>query len=56
MGRPKNIDNKNQINLTIDYNLNSELEDYISKIGITKTKYIEYVLKKHKDKNENKFG
>jgi hypothetical protein len=50
MGRPKKLDinKKTKLSVTIDSDLNMELEKYLTKNNLSKSEYIEYLIKKNK--------
>jgi len=48
MSRPKTEKKKKSISLSIDIELNNELEKYLEKQKLSKSEYIEYLIKKDK--------
>lgn len=48
IGRPKIKDKKISISLTIDKELNEKLEEYLIQNKLSKSEYIEYLIKKDK--------
>ena len=44
--------NKKSIGVTIDIELNDELEKYLEEKKLSKSEYIEYLIKKDKNKKE----
>ena len=50
MGRPKKLDinKKTKLSVTIDSDLDMELEKYLTKNNLSKSEYIEYLIKKNK--------
>lgn len=46
MARPKIKNKKKNISLSINIELVEKLEEYLSKKGITKSEYLEYLIKK----------
>lgn len=46
IGRPKVKDKREQLNLTINKELNEVLEKFLEEKGLTKSEYIEYLIKK----------
>lgn len=55
LGRPKKNDKKITMSITIDSDLNEKLEEYLIQNKMSKSEYIQYLIKKDKpDNNELK--
>jgi len=50
MARPKIENKKIQVNLTINENLCNDLDKYLEQIKLSRSEYIEYLIKKDKKK------
>ncbi|MCK9415216.1 hypothetical protein M0Q97_00995 [Candidatus Dojkabacteria bacterium] len=48
MARPRKKDKKTTLSITIDSELNMMLEKYLIDIKLSKSEYIEYLIKKEK--------
>ncbi len=48
IGRPKSKNPKKQLNLTINKELNIALSEFTEENGLSKSEYIEYLIKKNK--------
>ena len=48
MGRPKIINKKTSISLTINEDLNEKLDKFLEEKKLSKSEYIEYLIKKDK--------
>jgi len=46
VGRPKSLSKKKSIGITIDKDLNEKLKKYLEEKKISKSEYIEYLIKK----------
>lgn len=53
MGRPKKETKKTNISLTINEKLNSELDKFLDEKKLSKSEYIEYLIKKDQQKTQN---
>jgi len=52
IGRPTIKNKKEQLNLTINKELNETLEKFAEENGLSKSEYIEYLIKKDKNKDQ----
>mgnify|MGYP001769581380 CR=1 FL=1 len=53
MGRPKKENKKTNISLTINEKLNSELDKFLNDKKLSKSEYVEYLIKKDQQKTQN---
>ena len=52
MGRPKIENHKKAISLSINKELDEILDKLLEEKGVSKSKYIEHLIRKEKDKND----
>lgn len=52
MSRPKIEDKKSTISITINEKLNEELDKFLEEKKLSKSEYIEYLIRKEQEKNK----
>lgn len=53
MGRPKTEHKKSTISVTINEKLNEQLDKFLEEKKLSKSEYIEYLIKKEQEKTQN---